>query len=377
MKKNKIKLAVATVLFTVAGSTMAQELSLNSWTGPAHPLSISHSSFADRIEKETDGKLKINRYVAGSLVPAASLVQGARDGLSDISNAVSAYIPSEMPINNVINDYAFIFDNDLAAAIAVTEFNLLNQDAQAEWAEQGVVFGSGWSTGIYNLACTTEVKSFKDLSGLRVRTAGGTQAEWVRFFGGTPVSLPFTSVYSGLQRGSLDCVVTPFGDLGPDGFRLSEVASSVLKLPMGSHISGANFIYNSSVWSNFDKETREKMVNAMAYELIAVALFENGREASAQQMSNERGLSFIEPDQSIESGFKAFKTQYYKEFSNLMEERRGVPSAKVEELVNDFQSRYDRWSILLTKVDNQDHDALHKLVLEEVFSKIDLETYGE
>lgn len=42
---------------------------------------------------------------------------------------------------------------------------------------------------------------------MKFRTAGAAQVAWVESIGGIPVCVPFSDVYTGMQRGSIDCAL--------------------------------------------------------------------------------------------------------------------------------------------------------------------------
>jgi hypothetical protein len=95
-----------------------------------------------------------------------------------------------------------------------------------------------------------------DVRGLKIRTAGGAQSNWVRALGGVPVSVPIGDVYSGLERGSIDCTLSDPTNLDK-GNKFWEVAKAVTRLPMGV-VLGANWIYNRDAWKALTTPQRRR-----------------------------------------------------------------------------------------------------------------------
>lgn len=72
----------------------------------------------------------------------------------------------------------------------------------------------------------TPIKVPADFAGKKVRVFSEGQAEAVRAFGGSPVTIPFADVYSAMQYGTVDAAILGFQ--GVDSQRMYEVTKYVL-----------------------------------------------------------------------------------------------------------------------------------------------------
>ncbi|MGF7159110.1 TRAP-type C4-dicarboxylate transport system substrate-binding protein [Rhodoligotrophos appendicifer] len=70
------------------------------------------------------------------------------------------------------------------------------------------------------------LKTPQDFAGKKVRVFSEGQAEAVRSFGGSPVTIPFADVYSAMQYGTVDAAILGFQ--GVDSQRMYEVSKHVL-----------------------------------------------------------------------------------------------------------------------------------------------------
>jgi TRAP-type C4-dicarboxylate transport system substrate-binding protein len=59
---------------------------------------------------------------------------------------------------------------------------------------------------------------------MRLRAPSAAQSRQIAVMGGTPVAMPITEVYPGLDRGVIDCAMVPFSTIVD--FRLGEVAKA-------------------------------------------------------------------------------------------------------------------------------------------------------
>jgi TRAP-type C4-dicarboxylate transport system substrate-binding protein len=102
------------------------------------------------------------------------------------------------------------------------EFQLTNEAAIDEYAEQGVRVINVWASAAYNMLCNRPVDSESEISGARVRSAGPVWNATLEALGAVPVSMPSAEMFEGLQRGVLDCVLIPRTTFWSMGFRTSQ-----------------------------------------------------------------------------------------------------------------------------------------------------------
>ena len=371
MKKLMVLAALAAGL--AASTASAETYQATNWMTPVHILNEeTYQKFAKELAEDTGGDVTFEVYSGGSLVPAKSTMQAIRDGVAQLGIVYPGYTPSELPLNNVLNDLVFVSDDDIASAFAYTEMGMTNARLKAEWKENGGIFAGGYSTPVYNFVCVKPIRALADASGLKIRTAGGAQTAWVEAIGGVPVSVPIGDVYSGLARGSLDCTMSDPTNLDK-GNKFWEVAKSVTRLPMGV-VMGANYVINRDFWAGLSPEQRRTMLDNIAKgEARAQVSYHVGVNA-ALEGSRERGLEIIEPSQDLTDKLSSFQTGFVESLPQKSVESRGVDDPS--DLVEEFQDLQAKWKGLLEGVDRTDADALAKVLNENLYAKIDENTFG-
>jgi TRAP-type C4-dicarboxylate transport system substrate-binding protein len=375
LKHSLLVVAISTTMAT-AMAIAGERLTATAWTGPTHVMTTNdYTNFTKSVDTTTGGDITFDLHIGGSLLPAKAVLEGIRDGVADVGNIISAYIPADLPKNNLVNDLAFTIDDAMAVSFAVSEMNMKNEGLRTEWAKHGVVFGGGFSTPLYHFACVNPVRVLADLKGKKVRTAGGSHVEWIKHVGGVPVSVPFTDVYTGLERGSIDCVMLDATNLG-SGFKIWEVAKSVTMVQMGSHVSGAQWIYNQNTWSGLSDEQRAVLFDEMAISSVRRQMDYSAQVEQSLQGSWERGLERIEPDQTLSDELAAFKAALVENLPQSSKEKRGIDVDEAAAIIADFQSYYSRWVALLADVDRSDEADLVAIVRSELYKGMDLATYG-
>lgn len=369
-------------LATIAGAALlastalvhAETYQAATWLPQTHPLTPRpYEQFSEEVREATGGEIDFEVYVGGSLIPAKGSLKGVADGIASMGFVTGAYTPADLPLDNVLNDAAITSDDILAAGFAKTQMAMTHPQLQAEWTKNGVVYGGGFSTPVYNFICAKPVKTAADLSGLKVRTAGGSHVAWVKHFGGTPISVPAGEVYTGLQLGTLDCTL---GDptFMTGSFNLTEVAKGLTKLPMGTHISGAMWVYNPSFWRGLTDEQRRTLLDLMAGAQVETLMNYERDAMAAYDEAAAVGVEVRDADASLNEAFADFKSDYLTDLPEISVEVRGVedPSQVIEQ----FLAVQSKWKEILATIDRTDADAVTEVVKKHIYDEIDVSSYG-
>jgi len=366
MKKSVLMFAIAGLAFSSA--SLATTYRATNWLQPIHTLNAEpYQKFSEALKKATDGEISFTVYSGGTLVPAKATIQALRDGTAQLGIVYPGYTPAELPLNNVLVDLGFLVKDPMAAAFAYTEINLTNKDLIQEWQKQKVLFAGGYSTPAYNFMCAKSIQSLADAKGKKIRTAGGTQTDWVASIGGVPVSVPIGDVYTGLSRGSVDCTMAEVPNLINSKF--IEVASSITRLDMGA-VPGAIYVLNPEFWTSLSPENKKAMITYMAKGQADQQIGYAARAKEALAMA-EKKIKVIQPDQDLVDALHAFQSSYIKELPAKAMKDRGIadPSA----LIAEYTTLEAKWHDLLGTVDREDSDAVAALLEKEIYGKVDLD----
>lgn len=364
---------VAILVGLVPAAAAAETYSASTWFAPTHLLAhFPYMEWHKAVDKATKGNVAFEVYNGGTLLPPKATMSGVADGVAQVGIVYPGYQPSELPLNNVLIDASFVSDNHFAAAFAYTEMIMTDPDVYAEWSRNGVVVGPGFATATYNFVCSSPVYNLSQAAGKKFRTAGAAQVNWVESIGGIPVSVPFSDVYTGMQRGSLDCALVDPTTLivGP---KLVEVASDVTEIPVGI-IIGASWVYNKSFWRELPLDSRQAMMDEM---VIALARMEIGYEVQGNEGyvgSQEKGVKVAPAEKDLADALTSFNANFLANLPAAAAERFNI--APPEAMIQGFIDSQEAWKKRLAAVDASDEDAIVALLNEHIFSKIDVSTYG-
>lgn len=167
---------------------------------------------ADAIQRMSAGRINIEVYGGGELVPALECFDAVRTGAAEMGNGAAYYWAGKVPSAQFFATVPFGMNAQEANAW------ILNGGGLALWqelyAEYNLVPFPAGNTGVqmggwFNRA----INSIKDFKGLKMRMPG-LGGKVLERAGGTPVLLAGQEIYTGLERGIIDATewIGPYHD---------------------------------------------------------------------------------------------------------------------------------------------------------------------
>ena len=168
--------------------------------------------FAKKVSDMTGGKFQISTHAAGEIVPAFGTVDALQQGTVEAANTAPYYY----------------FGKDPTFAIGCAIPFGLNSRQMTAWMYEGNglklmrEFYSNYNIISFPMGNTgaqmggwfrKEIKSLKDVKGLKFRTGGFSGKVWERI-GGVAANIPGGEIYAALEKGTIDAAewVGPYDD---------------------------------------------------------------------------------------------------------------------------------------------------------------------
>nr|WP_319391399.1 C4-dicarboxylate TRAP transporter substrate-binding protein [uncultured Cohaesibacter sp.] len=370
MKKLALGLALATLTAMPASAT---DFIANSFYDIAHPLSkYGYGEWAEIVKDLSHGDLNPQVYTGSVLLSPRASLQGARDNIAQVVNHAAIYTPSDLPVANAVQELGFNYSDAKTLIFATADFSMHNATQLKEWEDSGIVYLGAYSTPPYILFCSSPVTNLEEIKGKRIRTAGSTVSMWVEKAGGIPVNVPSSEMYTGLERGSLDCASNAANDLIDRS--LWEVAKYTTLLPTGMYWSGPLWGYNQAFWSGLSADQHAILMEASARSMSRMVINYVKRADEALEEAKEKGNTVFEPADDLRQSVEAFREEALNAAYQTGTEKFGLSNSK--EVIDDFRATVTKWENLLASVDTDDEDALTELAMKEIYGDLDPASYG-
>ncbi len=211
LRRTILGLAGAALAVTLAGTTaMAQEVTLrmHQFLPPqANVPKLVLDVWADKIEADSEGRIKIERYPSMQLGgKPPELMDQAIDGVADIIWTVVGYTPGRYPSTEVF-ELPFMMTN--ARAMSSAYWQMFEKHMKDTEFKDVHILGT-WVHGPGLIHANKEVRTPADMAGLKLRGGSRLVSDLIKELGGTPVGMPVPAVPEGLSKGVIDGTTIPW-----------------------------------------------------------------------------------------------------------------------------------------------------------------------
>lgn len=213
-------------------------------------LPIVH--FAERVEKETNGRVKIKIFHSAQLFKGKEEFAALERGDIDMSNLTDVYHQGIVP-DIGISGMPFIW-KDASSLQKTIQAGLWDQGIKDKLQEHNmVVLGVAPFGGTQFYSKGFSVHSPKDVQGKKWGVSGSTESRAVRLMGGAPTTMSSGELYIALQRGVIDGTTRPL--ITGVGRKLWEVVDNLTITNMGYGCS--ILVINKKKWDSLPGDIQE------------------------------------------------------------------------------------------------------------------------
>ena len=309
---------------------------VTTWPPNLPVLQTGAERFAKRLEEVTEGRIKIQVFAAGELVPALGVFDAVSAGTVEVGSGAAYYWAGKVPAAQWfaavpfglnpqgINAWFYSGGGLKLWEEVYAPFNLIARPQ----GNTGVQMG-GWFR--------KEMNTIDDYKGLKMRIPG-LGGKVIAKAGGTVVLLPGGEIFTSLERGVIDATewVGPMHDLRMGFYK----AAQYYYYP-GWHEPGTclEVMFNKKAYEDLPKDL-QAAVDAVAMEtnLWSLSEFESGNGAALQELITKHKVNLVRfPDGLLDDLRKLAK-------ETMEEEADKDPmSRKVHEAFKKFKEQVGVW----------------------------------
>jgi TRAP-type C4-dicarboxylate transport system substrate-binding protein len=183
------------------------ELKFAYWMPTKHTLHRVFETYAKEVEELTGGRVKITLYPGGALGKPPQQWDMALGGITDITFFMPGYTAGRFPRSTVF-DLPLLLGGSSEVNTAIAS-GVYEKYIAPDYKDAKMMFF--FVSEPFTLHTTKKkVVSMSDAKGLKVRSSGAVQSATVKTLGGSPVTMPITTVYTSMEKGVIDGVFTAF-----------------------------------------------------------------------------------------------------------------------------------------------------------------------
>jgi TRAP-type C4-dicarboxylate transport system substrate-binding protein len=303
---------------------------------PTHSWVVADQRFFDKIEKETNGMVKVRIYAGGSLVSPredyAELVKGA----ADIADCSLDYTPSGFDVYKIWANFFYgITDIETERRISVEVFQKF-PEMQAELVRSKLlVFGAVPPYQV--LTSKKPVNAINDFKGLRLKATAGF-FDILKGVGAEAITMPMSETYVSMEKGIVHGALAPCDTL--KSFRFAEVVHYITKVNYGVAGQPRRFM-NLNCWNSLPPEIQE--VFEKNFDFWASEMDKEMTKANQIGIDEAKkmGAQFIElSPEELNKFYDIAKAVALKKAAEL--DAKGIPGTKIFYEVRRLVDQYSK-----------------------------------
>ncbi|NJO38737.1 MAG: TRAP transporter substrate-binding protein DctP [Rhizobiales bacterium] len=373
MKTMSTLMRAGALALMATASAAATEITASVWFPDTHPLTQDgYLALAETLKERSGGDLTLKVYTGTSLLPPAAHLSGLVDGVVQMTYHAGTYTPSDLPEDNTVAALAIGLQDSMVTVMTVADFYLNDPAMQAMFERLGIVFLGAYASPQYQLMCSRAIADLQQVKGAKLRMPSPIHTAWADTVGAASVSVPSSEMYSGLEKGQLDCAANALNDL--KSCSLWDVAKYATLLTFGPYFAGWEYAMSASAWGELSAEQRRLLLDAISDNTVDVMIDYQAAADEALAEAGSHGVTTIEPGDDLKASVADFARKNAVKLA--VETGASLGAADPEGLVERFQATYAKREQLLDGVDRTDADALKKLLADEIYAKVDAASYG-
>jgi TRAP-type mannitol/chloroaromatic compound transport system substrate-binding protein len=310
---------------------------VTSWPRRLPGPGVSAERVAARISALSGGRLEVQVYAAGEIVPGFGVLDAVGGGAADLGHTAAFYWQGKMPAANFYTTVPFgLTPHEHVAWVEHGGGQKLWDDLYAPFGVKPFMAGNtgvcmgGWFR--------REIRSAGDLSGLKIRSLG-LGGEIFRRLGATAVSIPPGEIFPALQSGVVDGAefTTPASDIALGLWRAAPFyAYPGFNKPNGT----GECIVALRIWEKLDSEMRAIVAHACAAEASsALAEFEQANALALEALITKNNVKLFVFPQAMIKAARPHADAILAEVAAGSDIARRIHDSYV-----DFRARVARWS---------------------------------
>ena len=156
---------------------------------------------AARLKERTNGRLILEPFPSGALVPGKEVFNAVKRGMVPIGVTSSAYPLAQIPLMNVGSGLPLNF-GDIWEAVYFHKWLGFEQMLKDECAKHGLIY---FTDKVYptEVSLKKPVRKFEDFKGLKLRSSGILQ-KFLTSIGAAASYMPGSEIYAALASGVMD-----------------------------------------------------------------------------------------------------------------------------------------------------------------------------
>jgi TRAP-type C4-dicarboxylate transport system substrate-binding protein len=296
---------------------------------PNGPGGTSCAMWAKKVEEVTAGKVQITMYPAQALAKGGATYDAVISSVADVGWSVNGLYPGRFPLTDLLSLPFMGIKNSMAGSLALWNNYQKFPEIQKEYDDVKVLLlhtHQGAPIGTRMKAA----KTLEDLKGMKLRSPGGHQTNYIKALGAEPIFMPLGDVYMAIETGTVDGIVTcpPL----VVAFKLFEVAKYGALVTLGCVSEGT--VMNLNVWDKLPEDQKKLVEELCSNPFRTSGGLTRAEYPKLMEEIQKGGVKLTEvPKAEAQRWYEQFQEVTRKWAADL--EAKGLPAKKAVAIMNE------------------------------------------
>ncbi len=309
----------------LAGSDSTMHIKFSTWHPPvSREVKTVWVPMLEELKKRSNGRITYTLYAGAALGKGPEHYDIVANGLSDMGYFTATWTPGRFPLSDVLSLATWVDGKDVGVDVGneMYEKGLKHEFPGVKVLElNGCIQAFLWTS--------KPVRTLEDVKGMRIRSPGGHQTNYIKSLGAEPVFMPLGDVYLSMETGTIDGLVTcPPLVLA---FKLYEVAKHGTLATFGCVTEGV--IMNEKSWQNTPDDLKPIIEEVVGNPFRTTHGLNQKTYKTMMEEIKGKGVALYEPpDAEQERWFAGFQNETKKWVEEL--EKKGLAAKDVVMMYN-------------------------------------------
>ena len=284
-------LTISIFFFGCQSESSVKTIRLGHALDTQHPVHKAMVILGEELEKQSQGKLKLNIYPSGQLGGERECLELLQIGSLDITKVSAAVLENFIPEYKVFSVPYMFRDKKLTFSVFDSEIGESLLLKGEKFRLRGLTFYDAGSRSFYMKEAP--IKSPTDLKGKKIRVQKSNMAvEMVNDLGGSPTPISWGELYTALQQGVVDGA-----ENNPPSFYTSKHYEVCKFYSLDEHTSVPDvLLIGTDTWSRLNQEEKQWVKNAVKTSTIAQRKLWSDSEKESLAAVKKAGVKIVYPD---------------------------------------------------------------------------------
>jgi TRAP-type transport system periplasmic protein len=248
----------ATTPAATTPASAAVTLRFNTKTSPSLKSSVdSFNWMSSEIEKRSNGRIKIQVYLAGALAAPAIAYDSLVAGVMDINEGSDQDTPGRFPTLDIIH-LPFGFPSTWVGAHAINDwyFNFKPKEF-----DQSIILQVGCNPQALIGTANKPVRVLADIKGLSIRSPGNVENGMIQAMGAVPRPVQIGEITGALSKGVIDGIL-----LSPEAypaFKLFDSIKYITDIGAFAPVGGTFIQMNKEAWNKLSAADQQLVLTTV------------------------------------------------------------------------------------------------------------------